>query len=289
MTPRLCTALLPLILLAAQPVRLAAQPPAPPAIAVADEGTTQEVRLRDGTVAVGRVTAVEGDRITFVTRGGATLTIAPADVVSLTVVTGHDQGGEFWKDDPNPSRLFFGPTARPLKAGDVYLGVYEVFMPFVQVGVTDRFSIGAGTPLIFGDGSGRPFWLTPKMTLVARPRTQVAVGAMHIANIDGDSLGIAYGVVTQGSRDSAVSVGVGVAYSRFEDTSPPVLMLGGEHRVHRNLKLVTENYVFDGGGIASAGVRFMSGRLSADLGLASPLGVDEFFVFPMVNFVWAFR
>lgn len=39
----------------------------------------------------------------------------------------------------------------------------------------------------------------------------------------------------------------------------------------------------------SAGVRFMGQRLSADLGLATPLGLDEFFVFPMVNFVWTFR
>jgi hypothetical protein len=33
----------------------------------------------------------------------------------------------------------------------------------------------------------------------------------------------------------------------------------------------------------------MTGRLSADLGLAMPLGVDEVFVFPMVNFVWTFQ
>ncbi len=58
--------------------------------------------------------------------------------------------------------------------------------------------------------------------------------------------------------------------------------------MRRGLKLVTENYVFEGGGIISAGVRFMGRRLSADLGLATPLGADEFFVFPMVNFVWAF-
>jgi energy-converting hydrogenase Eha subunit B len=52
---------------------------------------------------------------------------------------------------------------------------------------------------------------------------------------------------------------------------------------------VTENYVFREGGIASAGVRFMTGRLSADLGLATPLGVDDVFVFPVVNFVWTFQ
>ena len=286
MTPRLLV-VLPLLLLAAFPASAPGQTPAPIAVAAAD--VTQEVRLRDGTSAIGRVEAVDGTRVTFRTLAGATLTIDAADIVRLTPVEGHASGAEFWKDDPNPTRLFFGPTGRALKRGDVYLGVYEVVIPFVQVGITDRFSLGAGTPLVFGGGGDRPFWLTPKFTVVSRPKTQVAVGAMHLMNIDGDSLGVAYGAVTQGTRDTALTVGVGYAYVEFEDSGAPVVMIGGEHRVHRHVKLVTENYVFTEGGIASAGVRFMSGRLTADLGLAAPLGVEEVFVFPMVNFVWTFR
>ncbi len=279
--------LLPALLLAA-PVLAFAQAPAT-TIVVAPSDITQEIRLRDGTSAIGRVEAVDGTRITFRTVGGATLSIDAADVASLTTVDGRALGTQFWPNDPNPTRLFFGPTGRPLERGDVYLGVYEIFIPFVQVGITDRFSIGAGTPLIFGGGGGRPFWLTPKFTVVARPRTQVAVGAMHMMNIDGDTLGVGYGALTQGTRDTALTVGVGYAYAEFEDSGAAVVMIGGEHRVHRHVKLVTENYIFPEGGIASAGVRFMTERLSADLGLATPLGVDELFVFPMVNFVWAFR
>lgn len=291
MTQQLLAVLLPVALLAVAPPLSFAQPAAPPAVtlAVAAPDVTQEIRLRDGTTAIGRIETIEAGVVTFRTLVGATLSIAAADVVALAVVEGRATGTEFWKDDPNPTRLFFGPTGRALKRGDVYLGVYEVFMPFVQVGITDRFSIGGGTPLIFGGGGDRPFWLTPKFTVINRPKTQVAVGAMHITNVDNENLGIAYGALTQGSRDSAVTVGVGFAYDRFEEASAPIVMLGGEHRVHRHIKLVTENYVFDGGGIASAGVRFMTGRLSADLGLAAPLGVDELFVFPMVNFVWTFR
>ena len=288
MARQLLIILLPAFLLAATPLFTFAQTPAP-AVAVAPADITQEIRLRDGTTAVGRVDAVDGARVTFRTLAGATLTIDAADIVSLTTVEGRASGTEFWKDDPNPTRLFFGPTGRPLKRGDVYLGVYEIFIPFVQVGITDRFSIGGGTPLIFGGGGDRPFWLTPKFTVIARPKTQVAVGAMHMMNIDGDSLGVAYGAMTQGTRDTAFTVGVGYAYEEFEDSGAPVVMIGGEHRVHRHVKLVTENYVFREGGIASAGVRFMTGRLSADLGLATPLGVDDVFVFPMVNFVWTFR
>ena len=277
-----------LLVLAAAPRPLFAQPP-PVVVEIAPEGATQEIRLRDGTTALGRVTAIDGETVTFVTRGGTTMTVQRSAIAALALAGGRADRAGFWKDDPNPTRLFFGPTARPLKAGEVYLGVYEVVMPFVQVGVTDRISVGGGTPLVFGGGGERPFWFTPKATLIRRPRTQVAVGAMHVANLDGDSLGIVYGAATQGTRDSALTIGAGYAYARDEDSGAPVVMIGGEHRVHRSLKLVSENYVFDGGGIASAGVRFMTGRLSADLGLAAPLGAGEFFVFPMVNFVWRMR
>lgn len=278
-----------LLVLAAAPRPLFAQPPPPVVVEIAPEGATQELRLHDGTTALGRVTAMDGDTVTFVTRGGATMTVQRSAIAALAVVSGRGGPTGFWKDDPNPTRLFFGPTARPLKAGEVYLGVYEVVMPFVQVGITDRISVGGGTPLVFGGGGERPFWFTPKATLVRRARTQVAVGAMHVANLDGDALGIVYGAATHGTRDSALTVGAGYAYARYEDNGAPVVMIGGEHRVHRYLKLVSENYVFEGGGIASAGVRFMTGRLSADLGLAAPLGVDDVFVFPMVNFVWRMR
>ncbi len=291
MTQRLLTMLLPVMLLAVSPLASFAQTPAPPVavVAVAPSEVTQEIGLRDGTSAIGRVEAVDGTRVTFRTLAGAILTVDAADIVRLTTIGGHVSGTQFWPDDPNPTRLFFGPTGRPLKRGDVYLGIYEIFIPFVQVGITDRFSLGGGTPLVFGGGGDRPFWITPKFTVIARSDTQVAIGAMHMMNIDGDSLGVAYGALTRGSRDTAFTVGVGYAYARVDDNGAPVVMLGGEHRVHRHVKLVTENYVFEGGGIASAGVRFMTGRLSADLGLAAPLGVDEVFVFPMVNFVWTFR
>ena len=66
-------------------------------------------------------------------------------------------------------------------------------------------------------------------------------------------------------------------------------MIGGERQVRRNLKLITENYVWkDGNGVASAGVRFFGDRLSADLALGIPIGTDTFLAFPVLNFVYAF-
>jgi hypothetical protein len=282
------------LLVAAMLVPAAAGAQSAPAvpIQVPAEGVTQEIRLRDGTSAYGRVEAVADERVRFRTLAGATLDIAVADVAALTTAEGRVVGNEFWRADPNPTRLFFGPTGRALPRGDAYLGVYEIYLPFVQVGVTDRISIGGGTPLVFvNDEDQRPFWITPKITVVEQDRTSVALGVMHVTGFDEVDFGIGYGVATVGTRDSAITVGAGFAYTDDNDDlgEAPVVMIGGEHRVHRSLKLISENYVFRDGGLASAGIRFISGRLSADLGLVTPLGIDEFVLFPVVNFVWNFR
>jgi hypothetical protein len=259
-------------------------------IEVPAAGVTQEIILSDGTRAYGRVEQVAEGRVRFRTVDGAMLEVDATQVSHLSPADGRVVRGDYWRADPNPTRLFFGPTGRSLRRGDTYMGVYEVVLPFVQVGVTDRFSAGGGTPLMFGDGGSHPFWLTPKMQVIDTGSTGVAIGVMHML-ADGEQLGIAYGVVTQGSTDSAVTVGAGYGYATLDDDGGggPVLMLGGEHRVHRGLKVVSENYAFQGGGILSAGVRFLGERLSADLGLAVPLGAGEAFVFPVVNFVWKFR
>ncbi|MEO8678168.1 MAG: hypothetical protein ABI665_03925 [Vicinamibacterales bacterium] len=264
----------------------------PPVIAVAPEGETQEMVLADGTRAIGRVERFDGQRLTFRTNAGVVMQVEISQVVALTVVNGRVVNGEFWRADSNPTRLFFAPTGRSLKKGEAYLGVYEVLMPFVQVGLTDRISIGGGTPLFFIDNSDRPFWLTPKVQVMKRGSVEAAVGVLHISNVGDYSAGVAYGVVTSGSADSAVTIGVGYAYSRSdgeEDVgAAPVLMLGGEHRVSRKIKLVTENYIFPSGGLLSGGVRFMGENLSVDLGLVSPLNAGAWIAAPMVNFVWKF-
>jgi hypothetical protein len=269
--------------------RIARAQQAAPTIAVAAPGELQELVLRDGTRALGRVEKVEQGRVMFRTEIGATLEVALDQVVSVTVAQGHIVDNAYWPTDSNPTRLFFGPTGRSLKRGQGYIAVYEVFVPFVQYGVTDRLTIGGGTPPIFGGGSV-PMWLTPKYQLVARPHTQAAVGLMHFFDLDGASLGIAYGAVTQGDTDSAFTAGVGVTYNSSRDYRPGtgVLMLGGEHRVSRSFKVVSENYFFDGHGLVSGGVRFMGERLSADFALVTPLTSDGFFAFPMVNFVWRY-
>jgi hypothetical protein len=251
--------------------------------------TLYELVLRDGSRLYGAIERENPTDVVFKTQAGAIVTVKRTDIDTLKPVTGSLAGGEFMPPDPNATRLFFGPTGRSLARGQTYLGVYEFVMPFVQVGITDRFSIGGGTPLFFGFDTGdRPFWITPKLQVLNTPSTDVAVGVFHAFNAGGDGGGVAYAVSTSGNARGSFTIGGGMAYGNDGGRSG-VVMVGGERQVRRNLKLMSENYVWKGGnGVASAGVRFFGERLSADLALGIPLGINEFFVFPIVNFVYVF-
>ena len=69
----------------------------------------QELTLRDGSVLYGRVTKL-GDPFTFLLLSGAEMVVSPTQVRSLTGAEGQVVDGEFWREDPNQTRLFFGPS-----------------------------------------------------------------------------------------------------------------------------------------------------------------------------------
>lgn len=256
--------------------------------ALEQQVTLYELVLRDGSRLYGTIEREDTNEVVFRTQAGATVTAKRADIETLAKVTGTLADGEFMPPDPNATRLFFAPTGRSLPRGQTYLGVYEFLMPFVQVGVTDRLSVGGGTPLLFGlDDDDRPFWITPKLQILRTSSTDVAVGVFHVFNMGGDSGGVAYAVSTSGNAGGSFTIGGGVAYGEG-GTRSGVIMVGAERQVRRNLKVITENYGWRGSGVASVGVRFFGERLSADLALGLPLGADEFYAFPIVNFVYRF-
>jgi hypothetical protein len=259
-------------------------------IVVTPAGVTDELVLRDGTRAYGRVENVDRGVVTFITTAGATIEVQAGEIVSVSAVNGRVVAGEFRRADPNPTRLFFGPTARSLKQGAGYVGVYEILLPFVQVGLTDRISFGAGTPLIFGDGSAHPLWITPKVQAYASESVQASVGVMHFLNVGDGNFGIAYVVGTRGTTDSAVTGGVGSAYDRSYNAKngAAVVMIGAEHRITRGMKILSENYIFNGGGILTGGVRWLGERFSADLAMVVPTDGDTTVAFPLVNVVYSF-
>ena len=269
----------------------------PTASAVRD--TVVEIRLRDGSIFYGRIEEETADRVVIVTMAGARVELIRAQIESLRVTAGRSANGTFWTEDPNHTRLFFSSTARPLGKGEGYISSFMLFFPFVAYGVTERFTLAGGTPILPG-AIGKLFYLAPKYTLVQKPKSSFAAGALGFVStgqIDEGSVGIVYGVGTWGSREAAITAGAGWGYSAGNSGSglsnDPIFVVGGEKRVSRRVKLITENWFFVGSGasgaLVSGGLRFIGDRLAADLAIGGfSTGGNGACCMPIVNFVYNF-
>jgi hypothetical protein len=274
------------------PRGLAAQ--VPERVVVGD--TLQRVRLVDGSTLFARVVAVEGDRVTLETVGGDRLEVAVDRIRSMAPARGRVVDGEFWTEDPNRTRLLvLAPTGRTLDRGEGYISSFWIFLPFVSYGVTDHITLSGGTPLL-PEVIGRVVYLAPKVRVHRRPGMDLAVGSLAFfatEAVDEGSVGLLYGVGTFGNPDRSLSAGAGWGFALgggdARISNDPVVLLGGEFRVARNVKLLTENYFVPGEseGILSAGVRLFGERLSVDFGIGTATGITSGWL-PVLNFVYNF-
>lgn len=232
--------------------------------------TLVEVRLAGGSTLFGRVVEERGDALVFETLSGERLE-APRQSVRVRPARGRIVRGELWHEDPGGTRLFLAPTARTLRQGAAYAGATWI-LPSAGYGATDDLTLAAGLPGV----------VAAKVRGLDRPRVQLAAGASTfrwlaarepgcVRNCDAPPVvwhGIVYGVGTFGGGDDALHAGTGVHWGDG-GTEVPV-MLGGERRISRRLKLLTENWIIPGrSGAASAGVRRVGDRWALDYGVAA--------------------
>lgn len=246
---------------------LVALPSAVPAAAAAQSPSTDViiVRLRDGSQIFGTVVSEDATQLVLKTVSGADVTVPRAQVASMKATSGRVVGSEFWEDDVVDSKLFLGPTGRSLKRGTGYFAIDSLFLPVFQIGVTDRFSVGGGLPFYGALGSG---WVTPKLQVYESGRTSISTGVLHILAPDFGIGGFGYVVTTHGSRDAAVTFGGGLLYGRDDESgeTSPMLTIGGERRVSRRAKFITENYLFRGGAAVTAGTRIVGRNVTGEIG-----------------------
>jgi hypothetical protein len=247
-----------------------------------------EVQLVDGSSVFARVASVDGDRVTLTTIGGVEIVLNRMQIREMRLAEGGIVEGQFWRRDRNNTRLFFTSTGRSLAQGEAYVGTYLLFLPFVAVGVTDDFTIAAGAPVLFGQFD--PFYVAPKLRVMHSGSAEVSIGTFALL-VDGEGIGIAYGVGTFGSQDRAMTVGLGFGFAGSDFLSQPVAMIGGEVRANASVKLITENYFLPGetGAVISGGIRLIGERFSTDLGIMGFAGDgDTGCCLPVVNFSYAF-
>jgi hypothetical protein len=279
--PGLPIALAALLALYAGPMALGAQAPSAPA---ADSSAV--VRLKDGSTVVGRVTRQTPDSVELTTSAGR-LTLARSAIVTFRSVSSANlHGGTYWAPNPHDTRLFFGPTGRTLDQGEGYFSDFELLFLNASWGVTDRFTFGGGLSVFpSSDFSNNVFYLTPKVGLVRGESFNLAAGALvGFAGHANGSAGLLYLTGSSGSRDNAVTYGLGWAYFNAKVNGDATLMLGGTLRVSRRVSLMTEDYLFTGsnGGyvLPMYGLRFLGEKISADLGFVNFVGRGQTAIFP---------
>ncbi len=272
---------------------------APTLAVVADTSVRQLITLRDGSTVLGRITRSWGDSARVESLAG-TLILRRTDVRAVKVVPAsslHD--GVYWPDDPNATRLFFGPTGRMLKKGEGYFANHWVFFMDGYAGVSDRFTLG-GSMTLFPTSSffkDNAYFISPKVGVVQGDKFNAALGAWiggfpFSSAVDAvNTFGIAYGVATWGGTDGAVTLGAGYGYAQGKLAQNPMLMAGATKRLSRRFSFVTENWIFPNEQdkpLVSFGLRSIGDKISWDLGGVTVLGHGSTTVLPWLGAAWKF-
>lgn len=253
-----------------------------------------EIELEDGSTLFGRYLAWTGlDLICDTELGSLHFPVRLIDGFHFINVAPGTEVSSAINRDPNPTRLLFAPTARNLKKGQGYFSAYEVFMPSVQYGIGHNISLGGGLSPIMSSEFAM-FWVTPKVGIIETETWALAAGILSInvlASNESSAMGIGYGVGTLGTPDKSVTLGLGYGYAKTDSTGEisrdPFFMLGGELRIGKHSKLITENWWPPGidSPILSFGVRWLfARRISADFALIRQFDW-EVFAIPWIDFI----
>ncbi|NOX18912.1 MAG: hypothetical protein GXO87_11595 [Chlorobi bacterium] len=251
-----------------------------------------KMELTNGDVFIGEIIEESDSLIVLKTLSDLKITIPARQIKNREVITKKMHDGEYWFENPNRSRLFFAPTGRALKAGEGYFAAYEIFFPFIAVGVTDWLTLSGGMSLFPGANS-QLFYFAPKLTPISVKNFDASIGYFFVTVPDGDNLNIAYGVGTYGNDAASATLGLGYGFSSDNsDTNGEIVILfGGEIRTSETFGLVSENWFFTGGDvfIFSFGARFFGESISADFGLlTSSESSGDFPFLPWLGFVYNF-
>jgi hypothetical protein len=254
---------------------------------------TYRVVLKDGMEFVGTIQSQDSSRVEFLSSTNIKMVIPREQINSLERLSASAMSGRFRRSDPNYTRLFFSPTGRPLKGGQGYFSVYEVFFPFLAVGIGNAVTLAGGMSLVPGI-KDEIFYFAPKITPVHVSNLDISAGVLYVNSTAADfsGLGVVYAVGTYGSTDGALTAGLGWNFAAGELSNKPVLLLGAELRISESTKFITENFVppESSSFIYSFGLRFFGESLAADLGFIgwSNSNARGFPFIPWVGFVYNF-
>lgn len=239
------------------------------------------ITLVDESSLIGRVQSEDALSVSFVTASGMAMKIPKNSIREREDISmDSGEGGEYWFQDPNRSRLVVMTTGHSLPAGQGYFADYELFLGVLSIGITDWFQFTGGITLI-PVSPVQAFLLAPKFVPYQTDEFGVAIGWNYV-NFIGDNdiggfsgLNSPYAAVTYGGQRSSFTLGAGWGFAEGE-SSNPVFNLGGELRASRGIKLTAEGWFMTGQNDFVfpyiLGIRFMGEHVAGDFGLLGIAG-----------------
>ena len=250
-----------------------------------------EIELNNGSVLRGSILSVSKDELELKQQDGRTF-IRLSRIRAIHRIDMNRKGAR-WFPNPNYSRLFFSPTARPLQKNSGYYQNIYVFFNSFSYAVTDHIAFTAGFSLI-------PAVQMQNQLYFASVKAGYEISDGHFL---GTGLGAATayamedGLIngfinyTREFHNSNVTAGI-TGLSTSDEIGPYAVYLGGSYRIIERVAFVTENYVFpnaENSYLLSLGVRLMGENVSFDLALFRPgLGADVSVGIPYIDFVFNF-
>ena len=269
----------PLLVLSLLVAALPASAQRPKTLPPVDSTAVIKFDMTKGPKRVGRVVAADDSSLSIVTLAAATVVLPRDSIEDWHRLLGTVTPAGWRPTDLATSHLFFGPTARrPLAQGCCSVVDIDVFIAAVGVRVHDRVMLSVGASLLESpdtprDSAGGIHFADARLGLAGGRRAAVAVGAFWGAftGPNGGSVGAGYGVVTLGGNDHAVTVLGGYPFATRSFAADPIVMLGGETRVGRRFKLLTEIWKLPQirGVPIVYGVRWLGDEFAVEAGVGS--------------------
>lgn len=258
-----------------------------------------KVELKDGTTLSGRILEETDTQIVMQLESVGQLTIDRANVTRIIPFGGSKKVRKaYWFENPHATRLFFAPTAIPLKKGEAYYQNIYVVANMFNYGIIDNLSVGAGFDFItmfrqFDDEWKPILNFNIKSGFQVTENFHAGVGGIYATMLGEFSAGILYGIGTYGNYNTNISLGLGWGFVDGTFEARPFIMIGGMARISEKLWFVSENWIIpiDDPGyyvVFSYGLRFASKRIAVDLALINSKDIAQNVLiigYPFVDFV----
>jgi hypothetical protein len=172
-------------------------------------------------------------------------------------------------EDKSDNRMILAPTGRTIKQGQVQIASMVVIpylaMPTIHAGITDYINVGFGISVPTG-----LFYFAPKVRFLKTGSLSMSAGMLWCPKQESssfESFSIAYIAASIGNEKASLNIGVGYNFTEDLFEKKPIVQVGGDVRLGKGLKLISENWIIVGETIPilSAGFRAFYDFINFDL------------------------